>query len=251
VEVQLSLGQWLAATVVVFAAATVKGTVGLGFPVITVPVLSTMAGPHAGVVLSALPTLASNVFILGAERAALRARWPEMRWVLAGLMVGSAAGARLFQVLSADALYVLLGLVAVAYALPALLQVRWLRLRSASPARGLAVGLSAGVLCGTTTIFGPVLAGYLDARGMGRDEFVPWITAAFLVGVLVQVLSFFQMGVYRGAVLRVALWLCVPVLAGTALGGWLRRRLPEGGFRTALLVVVLVSGVNLLARGLL
>lgn len=249
-ELELSPGQLSVATLVVLAAATVKGTVGLGFPVVTVPVLSALSGPHAGVVLSALPTLASNVFILGAERKKLAARWAEMRWVLGGLVVGSAVGARTFQLLSAEALYTLLGVLAVGYALPGLLRWRWLRLGRASATQGLAVGLVAGVLCGTTTIFGPVLAGYLDARGLGRDEFVPWITLAFLVGVLVQVLTFFQVGVYRGAVLRTALWLCVPAAFGTALGGWLRRRMPEEGFRTAMLVVVLVSGVNLLARGL-
>lgn len=250
-EVQLSPAQLLAATAVVLVASTVKGSVGLGFPVITVPVLSALAGPHAAVALSALPTLASNVFILGAERSRLRGRWPEMRWVLGGLVVGSAAGARAFHLLSAEALYVVLGAVAVGYSLPALLRARWVKLPRTSAASGLGVGLVAGVLCGTTTIFGPVLAGYLDARGLGRDEFVPWITVSFLVGVLVQVLSFFQLGVYRGAVFRVAVWLCVPVLAGTALGGWLRRRMPEDAFRTALLVVVLLSGLNLLARGLL
>jgi uncharacterized membrane protein YfcA len=251
VELHLSAAQLLAAAAVVLGAAAVKGALGLGFPVITVPVLSALAEPHAGVVLSALPTLASNVFILGAERKKLEARWAEMRWVLGGLIVGSALGARAFQVLNAKVLNTLLGVLAVGYALPGLLRVTWLRLPRASAAQGLSVGLVAGVLCGTTTIFGPVLAGYLDARGLGRDEFVPWITLAFLVGVLVQVLTFFQVGVYRGGALRAALWLCVPAVAGTALGGWLRRRMPEEGFRTALLGVVLISGVNLLARGLL
>lgn len=250
-DLRLSPFQWAAAVGTVLVASVVKGTVGLGFPVITVPVLSTVAGPHAAVALSALPTLASNVFILGMEWARLQPRWSEMRWLLGGLVLGCAVGARAFQALSPKVLYVLLGIVAVGYALPALLRVRWLRLVQASPARGAAVGLASGLLCGATTIFGPVLAGYLDARGLERDEFVPWITLAFLVGVLVQVLTFFQVGVYRGDLLRAALLLCLPVLAGTALGGWQRRRMRGEAFRTALLVVVLVSGLNLLVRGLL
>ncbi len=80
----LSVGQLLAAAFVALVASAVKGTVGLGFPVITVPVLSAFGGPHAAAALPTLPILVGNLFILGAEGRKLRAVGGDADGVVVG-----------------------------------------------------------------------------------------------------------------------------------------------------------------------
>jgi len=62
--VALSTPVLIAIGLIVFGAATVKGVAGLGFPLITVPLVANIVGPHAAVVIIAVPTVASNLFMV-------------------------------------------------------------------------------------------------------------------------------------------------------------------------------------------
>ncbi len=235
---------------IVFAAATVKGVAGLGFPLIAVPLVATIIGPPAAVVVIAVPTVASNLFMVAQGGGSV----PQLRrlaWFIAGLLVGTAVGARALRGIDPTLLAVLLGVIAVGYAGTALLR-RPLRLPP-SPGSGLSVttGAATGLLGGATTIYAPLVSAYVDNMKLARDEFVFWVTALFLIGTVTQVLVYLQAGIYRMEVFRFALFLCAPMLVGTWIGTRLRRRLPAEGFRTLVLVLILLSGVSLLIRALL
>src|SRR3972149_1333296 len=77
---------------IVFGAATVKGVAGLGFPLITVPLVANIVGPHAAVVIIAVPTVASNLFMV-AHGGGTVARLRQLAWVIAGLGAGGAGRA--------------------------------------------------------------------------------------------------------------------------------------------------------------
>jgi hypothetical protein len=49
---------------IIFAAALVKGVAGMGFPLIAVPLVANVAGPHAAVVIVAVPTVLSNAYMV-------------------------------------------------------------------------------------------------------------------------------------------------------------------------------------------
>jgi len=233
---------------VVFGAATVKGVAGLGFPLITVPVTANIVGPHAAVVIIAVPTLLSNLFMVlqgGGSTARLR----QLTWLLFSLAAGTVVGARLLGSLNPATLALLLGSVAVAYAGPELLRVPLLRFpANPRPELSLGVGTVAGMLGGATTIYAPLVAAFLDGMRLAKDEFVFWVTAMFLLGTSIQVVTYLQAGIYRGGLLGIALGLCLPMLLGTWLGIRLRGRLTPERFRTVVLVLVLLSGLNLIIR---
>lgn len=51
--------------VVVCAAATIKGALGFGFPLLAIPLLSIVLGPHVAIPLVVFPTLLSNLILVG------------------------------------------------------------------------------------------------------------------------------------------------------------------------------------------
>jgi len=235
---------------IIFVAALVKGVAGMGFPLIAVPVVANIVGPHAAVVIVAVPTVLSNAYmVLQGGGSMMRLR--QFAWLAVGLIPGAIAGARLMRLMNTDALALILGVLAAGYAAASLVQIPFHLPGVAQPALSFGVGAAAGLLGGSTTIYAPLLAGYLDSMRLAKDEFVFWITALFLVGTSAQVLTFIKLGIYQGALLWVPLLLCVPMLAGTWAGIRLRKRLSHDRFRTFVLLLVLISGLNLIGRALL
>ncbi|KRT76136.1 MAG: hypothetical protein XU14_C0063G0001, partial [Armatimonadetes bacterium CSP1-3] len=100
---------------IVFGAATVKGVAGLGFPLITVPLVANIVGPHAAVVIIAVPTVASNLFMV-AHGGGTVARLRQLAWLIVGLVAGAAVSARLLRDINPAVLGLILGVIAVGYA---------------------------------------------------------------------------------------------------------------------------------------
>lgn len=232
---------------IVFAAATVKGVAGLGFPLITVPLVANIIGPPAAVVVIAVPTVASNLFMV-AQGGGSVIRLRQLAWMIAGLLAGTVVGARALRDISPTLLAVILGIIAVGYAGTGLLRLPLRLPDSPGPAVSLTVGAATGLLGGATTIYAPLVSAYVDNLRLARDEFVFWVTALFLIGTSTQVLTYMHVGIYRGGLLWFALLLCLPMLVGTWIGTRLRNRVPPAGFRTLVLVLILLSGISLLVR---
>ncbi len=232
---------------IVFGAATVKGVAGLGFPLITVPLVANIIGPPAAVVVIAVPTVASNLFMVAQGGGSLM-RLRQLAWLIGGLVGGTAVGARLLRDISPTLLALILGVIAVGYAGTALLRLPLRLPASPGPAVSLTVGAATGLLGGATTIYAPLVSAYVDNLRLAKDEFVFWVTALFLIGTSTQVLTYVQAGIYRGGLLSFALLLCLPMLVGTWIGTRLRGRLQADRFRTVVLLLIFLSGANLLLR---
>ena len=245
----LSTPALIAVALIVFGAATVKGVAGLGFPLISVPLVANIIGPHAAVVIIAVPTVASNLFMV-AQGGGSVARLRQLGWLIAGLIAGTAVGARLLRDIHPGVLAVILGVIGVVYAGASLIRVPLRLPASPRPALSLGVGASAGLLGGATTIYAPLVAAYVDGLRLAKDEFVFWVTALFLIGTVIQVLTYAQAGIYRGGLLGIALLLCLPMLVGTWIGIRVRDRLAPERFRILVLMLVLLSGLNLIVRAL-
>jgi uncharacterized membrane protein YfcA len=239
----------LLALLVVLLAAVVKGALGMGFPLIAVPVLSLVLDPRTAVVVMSLPTLLANVGIVfrgGGKDAAPR----RVLALLGGTVVGTAIGARLLAGLDVRLLSVVLGALAVIGALanasPRPLRVPPRLEVVLSPL----VGLASGLLGGATSIFAPPLAVYLQGLRLGPRTFVFVLTLCFTVGGVTQALSYWQLGLYSERVLALTALVLGPMAAGVWLGLRLQDRLPAGLFNRLVLLLVVVSGLNLIVRGL-
>ncbi len=236
-------------SVVVAGAAAVKGTIGFGFPLIAVPLLATVLGPRVAVPMIAIPTLLSNLIVAAHRRSAGGAGAHVA--VLAGLLVGTVAGALLITVLDPRVLSVLVGGIALLYVVATAFRLTVLVPVSVGRRVGPFVGLAAGVMGGATGIFAPLLASYLHMLQLAKREFVFWITVMFTVSNIAQVASYLRLGLYAGPVLGTSLLACLPMALGTWLGLVLQDRLNQEVFSRIVLAIVALASLNLLLRGLL
>lgn len=250
-EAPLSLNAAFITVLVVIAfAAAVKGALGFGFPLISVPIAATLIGARTAVVLIAVPVVFANLLIMirgGGRLTDLR----QHAGLLLGVVVGTIAGAQLLRRLDPGMLSLIVGISALVFAAFALMnRTPTISVRAQTYA-GPGIGLVSGFMGGTTGIFAPLVAVYLHSLRLEKREFVFWLTASFFVGGLSQTLSYYRLGLYTGSIFIYALIACLPVIAGTRLGFWIQDRLPAETFRRLVLLLVSASGLNLVLRQIL
>lgn len=241
--------QLLLISVVIAGAATVKGAIGFGFPLVGIPLLSAIVGPRAAVPMIAVPTLLSNVIMV--SRGSGSRASAHLVLTIAGLAVGTLAGAAVIKALDPRSLSILVGAVALGYVLATAFRLTALVPERAGRRAAPVVGLAAGLMGGATGIFAPLLASYLHLLHMAKRDFVFWITIMFFVSNVIQVASYAHLGLYAGPVLALSLIGCVPMAIGTWSGMMLQDRLDPELFGRIVLGIVFVASVNLLVRGLL
>jgi uncharacterized membrane protein YfcA len=238
--------QLLEASLVVCVASMIKGAIGFGFPLVAVPLLSTIMGPRVAIPVVAIPTLLSNILVIrrGGAGDAAGALW----MVLVGLAVGTVAGSLLLGSLDARLVSGLVGVVAILYVLAAVTHLT-LRVSATSIRRvGPVFGAAAGLMGGATGISSPLLVSYLLFLRLEKRPFVFWITVMFFVVNIAQVATYFRLGLYAGPVLTTALLVCVPMVVGTVAGLALQDRLEPGVFEGIVRAVVVAAALHLIVR---
>ncbi len=233
--------QWLAALVITFAAAVVQGTIGFGYAVLAVPLLSLLDTRLAPVpqILTALP-----MTVWAACREWSRVDWKGALWIVVGRIPGVAVGALLLSIATPRLLDLLIG----SFVLLAVLLLRSeVRVR-----RSPMVDFSAG-LVGTIT-------GYVSGIGgppialLFRDADGPTIRATlgviFSFGVLLAIGGRAVMQQITLLDASFALVLLGPMLAGMLLSRRLHALVKGPILRRAVLTTSAFAALGLIGRAL-
>jgi uncharacterized membrane protein YfcA len=232
-----------------FGGGLVKGAIGIGLPLVAAPALATLLGVKQAVAVLSLPVLVANVWQAwygGHYALVLRRFW---RLVIA-MAIGIAAATRLLATLDANLLFLLLGVVVIAYPLTVLLRFELnLDARDERWASPLA-GAIAGMLSGISYFFGPPLAIYFSALKLDKDLFVAAIALIGLIAAVLTAILLASHALLDAATLRMSLLAVIPTLAGTLVGTWIRSRIDEALFRKTVAIALLVIGANLVRKAL-
>ena len=236
-----------AVTLALLLAGAAKGFLGLGITFVAAPMLTLFVSVPEMVTLLALPILLSNIWQAFAG-GYMRESWRRMWRLVLCLGVGTAIGTRLLLGMDGEILFAILGALVAALAIVGL---TGFKLRIPGRWEGVAgpvVGFSAGIVGGMTTMFGPIITGYVAHLHLDKDRLVAATALIYVAsgGFLVGALT--VQGTMTGHAFVASLLATVPVLAGTAFGDRLRRRSGETMFTKILLIFLLLLGLNMLRR---
>jgi uncharacterized membrane protein YfcA len=240
----------LAGAAVFLIGGLVKGVLGLGLPLIPVPVLSHFIPVPKVIGLMTMPALVSNFLqgITGANRrATIKRFWPLM----AGLVLGIVIGTRILVTINLAALRPLLGGILVVLVL---IEAFKLRVRiSVHRERlvGLLLGLVTGFVTAVSSFMGPLVALFLFALDLSIEDFVAAFGFIAFAGIAALTLSLAAVHILRGEELFLSIGAVVPVLLGMEIGKRIRGYVPQRIFRLGVYALVAVVALNLLVQGLL
>ncbi len=245
----LSPAAFLAAVAVTLFAGFVKGALGFAMPLIMISAFSAFMAPPLALAALILPTVTTNIH--QAFRQGWREAWGSVRAYrrLIGTIV-------VFIVISAQFVAaipqpVMLGLLGVPVCLFAGVQLLGrslaLPLRHRKPAE-YGLGIVGGLYGGISGVWGPPVLIYLVSVGAGKAETVRVQGVTFLIGAVVLLGAHLRSGVLNAATLPVSAALVVPAAFGMWLGFRLQDRLDPVRFRRWTLVLLLLTGLNLIRR---
>jgi uncharacterized membrane protein YfcA len=241
--------EWLLIATVILAAGVLKGSIGFGAPLIAVPLLAPLVGTRTTIVLIALPLLVANATVLvsrPSERRAIRRFIPLLVTLIPMTVLGGVLLARV----DIATLTIVVGAITIVFVAITASGIQILIPPRLERTLSLLVGLVAGVLSGATSAPGPIFSLYLSGLRLDKRAFVYGITVLLAVGNVVQVLTYWQQGLFAGNLLIGSIALVPVIVLGQLAGLRIQDRLNPEAFRRVVLIVVALAGANLLLRGL-
>jgi uncharacterized membrane protein YfcA len=239
----------LVATALLFAAF-VKGTTGLGFPMIATPTVALLLDIRTAVTILILPNLVmdiAQVFRGGFPRALLR----RFGSLLVLTVIGVFLGTKVLAILPLWLLNLSLGVLVLFFVFS-----NWLRFEltiSPQAERLLSppAGLISGFLNGMTNAAGPALAIYLYSLKLEKNDFIKSIATIFVVTKASQLAAVSTWNLLNWRTLLLSLEVTLLVLLGFYAGLKTQDRINQQNFNRGLLILLFVIGVALVVRALI
>jgi uncharacterized protein len=219
-----------------------SGLPGLG---ILLPALAAMAMPARASTGFILPVLIEGDCMAVAYWRR-KASWPSLLRVLPWTALGIVAGYFLMGLLS-DAIFkpllgaMILGIVALDF----VRRLAKLDLRVHSRAFAAVIGVLAGAFTMIANAAGPVMTIYLLSMDLPKDEFVGTGAWFYFIINLFKLPFSIALGLVTWSSLKIDLALLPLVLAGSAAGVLVMKRLPQKVFDVTAQVLAVVGGIRL------
>ena len=230
-------------------AGTIKGTVGIGLPTLSISVMAQFVDPRVAIAMLLIPALVTNswqIYRGGAVRRSVQLLWP---FALA-MIITMYLSAQLAPLVSQQLLTGGIGVMVVLWTATSLMK-KPIGIPDAldRPFQVLA-GLVSGAIGGLTAIWSPPMVMYLLARNNDKEDFVRFTGFLILCGSVPLVLGYISNGLLTVQLALVSGLMVVPTLLGFSVGERLRRRLNGDQFQKVVLCIFCLMGLNLIRRAL-
>lgn len=248
----LEIWMLFAAAAAYFLGGYVKGVTGFALPLVAVSATASFLDAQTAVALVILPVLLANL------RQALRQgigpllETARRFWLTQALLVAMIIlSARLLPGLDDQVFFLVLGVAITSFAM---IQLAGWRPRISPEGErpwGALAGVISGFYGGLSGIWGPPMIFYFSALGMQIREQTRATGLCFALGAIALTPSHILTGVLNRNTALLSLAMIPAALAGQWVGQKVQDRMDLAVFQRWTLIVLALSGANLLRRGLL
>lgn len=226
----------------------IKGALGVGTPLLTVPMMALVLPPQMAIAIMAIPVVVVNLWQLSqAERsmAVVRNFWPTF----VAILIGTWIGVKILSVIDEKNLLIFVGIAVIAFALLQSSSYRFHLSEGTVKPAGLGFGGAAGVIGGVCSFFGPMMIIYLiSIPNLSKHQFVSTISFLYVSAVVPWAIALYLFGILDQRLLFYSACGVIPVMLGQTLGRRLRERISEDRFKYLIIVILVVSGLSMLWR---
>jgi uncharacterized membrane protein YfcA len=231
-------------------AAFVKGTTGMGFPLIATPTVALLLDIRIAITILLLPNIVMDITQLargGFPIAVLQ----RFAWFLVATIIGVFLGTKILVTLPLWILNFCLSVMVLMF-----VTSNWLRFEFTIPPRfekilSVPTGFIGGVLNGMTNAAGPAIAIYLYSLKLQKREFIKSIATMFIITKVSQLVAVSTWNLFNRSTLLLSLQVTLYVLLGFYAGLKTQDRVNQQMFNRGLLLLLFCVGATLLVRSLL
>jgi uncharacterized membrane protein YfcA len=230
-------------------AGLLKGVIGVGMPIVAFPMLSMLVDVPTAVMLLSMPLVLSNI-PQALEGGLVRPTLWSLAPVLGGMVPGLWIGVTVLLHVDPGVAKIAAGLSVILVAALTLLAPKLqLKPRLIGPA-GLGAGFCGGLLGGIAALSGPLVFIFLLAKGLRGKAFTKQASMFLVVSSALLALALTSSQTFDGHDVAISTLATAPVVAGMLIGQRLRDAVPADAFKTLVVLVVLLSGVQLVWEGM-
>jgi uncharacterized membrane protein YfcA len=245
----MTLGVWILIGGTFLLAGLVKGMIGMGLPTVAMGLLALPLPPAEAAALLVVPSLVTNVWqLLAGPRFGALAR--RLRPMMAGVLVGTVAGAGVLASDRTGTASIGLGIALALYAVVGLAGLKMAIATRHEGWLGPTVGVITGLVTGATGVFVIPAVPYLQAIGLERDELIQALGLSFSVSTVALALGLLRVDAWHAGSIWLSLLALVPALLGMQAGQMLRQRIAAPKFRRVFFAGLLLLGVYLVIERL-
>lgn len=230
-------------------AAYVKGTTGLGFPLIATPMVALLLDIRIAITILIIPNIVMDIaqIFRGTFSAAIFRRFT---WLLLLTILGVFLGTKVLVTLPLWILDLALGIMVLAFVASSFLRFGFQVSPHVERILSPLVGLVTGFLMGITNAGGPAIAVYLYSLRLPKTEFIKSIATIFVVNKVSQLVAVSTWNLLTLSMLSLSLVVTLFSLIGFSAGLKTQDRVNQQAFNRALLTLLLVMGVVLVVKAL-
>lgn len=230
-----------------FIAALVKGVTGLGFAILTLPVVTSFIPLYQAIPLIIIPSFTSNIIIIAQTdrfSRSIRRFWLLYIAAFPGLYLG----VHLLSATDHHISRIVLGSSAITYSVLMLLRLNISVPENREKYYSVPIGFLNGVVNGLTgTQVMPMLP-YLLSLKQDMNGLINAINLGFTFSGIVLIFFLHTFNLFDPSILTYSLYAIIPVAVGIYLGSRIRPLISEEKFRLAVLILLIVIGSILIIR---
>ena len=226
----------------------IKGTLGIGTPLLTVPMMALVLPAHHAVVIMAFPVVVANLWqVYDAHQpiTTVKRFWPAF----VSLVVGTWVGVEILSGIDEQTLLLLVGVLVICFTLvQASPQKITIPPNMEKPA-GAVFCSGAGIIGGLSSMYGPLMILYLVSLStLDKNRFVNTISFLYIGAVVPWVAILMITGVLDVRLASMSALAIIPLVVGLVAGRSIRKRVKETIFYRLVLGVLILSGLSMMWR---
>jgi len=232
----------------VFFGGIVKGSVGIGMSMFSVPLIAFILPPTKAMMLLCFPVIITNFIQMDIKKGIRNYRFFPM---FITLFIGILIGGKLILSLDLKTISRIIALTIIVFTF---LNFYGLNLNKLKPKYeknlSIIIGFFSGILGGVSTFYAPPIITFLVSLNLEKENFIRTTATMYFLASIPLYSSLIYHGLGNFYDLLFSLVITAPALIGQYFGTKIRVKLSNVIFRKSILVILIIIGFSLLIKNL-
>ena len=232
----------------VFLGGIVKGSVGIGMSMFSVPLIAFMLPPTKAMMLLCFPVIITNFIQMNIRKGITSYRFLPM---FITLLIGIIIGGKLILSFDLKTISIIIAVTIIFFTTINLfgLDLRGLK-HEYEKKISIILGFFSGILGGLSTFYAPPIITFLVSLNLEKEYFIRTTATMYFLASIPLYTSLIYHGLGTFYDLFISLMITTPALLGQYLGTKIRMRLSNEIFRKIILIILIIIGFSLLIKNI-
>ena len=233
----------------IFLGGIVKGSVGIGMSMFSVPIIAFILPPTKAMMLLCFPVIFTNFLQMDIRKGVGSFRFLPM---FLALFLGLLIGGKLILNLSLNFISISIATVIIIFTSLNFFGISLKNIKKANEKiLSVIIGFLSGILGGLTTFYAPPIITFLISINLDKEFFIRTTATMYFFASIPLYSSMLYHGLGNYYDLIMSLVLVVPAIIGQFFGSKIRKKLSNEIFQKLILIILIMIGFSLLFKNLI